>query len=134
MPWLRVRCPRGCLRGLEALGVLPMQSQQSSQQQSQQLSPEKFIQIGMGFWPAKALMSAVELGVCTELAKGEKTVDQLTNALKLNGRGVRDFLDALVALGVIDRTGDVYRNTREADFFLDKSKPSYMGGIIEMSG
>src|SRR3954465_13658644 len=101
-------------------------SQQSSQHQSQQLSPEKFIQIGMGFWPARALMSAVELGVCTELAKGEKTAEQLSTALGINGRGVKDFLDALVALHIIQREDTTYRNTPEADFFLDRNKPSYM--------
>src|SRR2546430_319472 len=101
-----------------------------SQSSQSTLSPEKFIQIGMGFWPAKALMSAVELGVCTELAKSPKNADALAKALAMQGRGSRDFFDALVALGVIERDGDVYRNTPEADHFLDKNKPTYMGGII----
>src|SRR6478735_2060874 len=99
-----------------------------------QLSPERFIQIGMGFWAARAVISAVELGVCTELAKGPQSADALTRSLNINARGARDFLDALVALGVIEREGSIYRNTPEADQFLDKNKPSYMGGILEMSG
>jgi hypothetical protein len=88
----------------------------------------------MGFWAARAVMSAVELGVCTELAKGAKSAEELSKALKLSGRGTRDFFDALVALGVVERDGNVYRNTPEADQFLDKNKPSYIGGILEMSG
>ena len=98
------------------------------------LSPERFIQMGMGFWASKTLMSAVELGVCTELGKGARTADELCRALKLHQRGIADFLDALVALGVIEREGSVYRNTPDADQFLDKNKPSYVGGIIEMAG
>jgi len=99
-----------------------------------QLSPERFIQMGMGFWAAKAVMSAVELGVCTELAKGAKSAEALAESLRLNGRGVRDFLDALVALNVIERDGSVYRNTPEADQFLDRNKNTYVGGILEMAG
>jgi O-methyltransferase/methyltransferase family protein len=99
-----------------------------------QLSPERFIQMGMGFWAARAVISAVELGVCTELAKGPQSAEALTTSLNINARGARDFLDALVALGVIEREGNIYRNTPEADQFLDKNKPSYMGGILEMSG
>src|SRR5437764_957312 len=104
-----------------------------SQSSQQQLSPDRIIQMGMGFWAAKAVMSAVELGVCTELAKGSKNADALAKSLGLQGRGSRDFFDALVALGVIERDGDVYRNTSEADHFLDKNKTTYIGGILEMS-
>ena len=50
------------------------------------ISPDKFIQMGMGFWASKTLMSAVELGVCTELAKGAKDANALSAALDLNGR------------------------------------------------
>ncbi len=41
--------------------------------------------------------------------------------------------DALVALGMLDREGDTYRNTPQADLFLDRAKPSYVGGILEMA-
>ena len=104
-----------------------------SQSSQSTLSPDKFIQMGMGFWAAKAIMSAVELGVCTELAKSPKNADSLAKSLGLQGRGSRDFFDALVALSVIERDGDIYRNTPEADHFLDKNKTTYIGGILEMS-
>lgn len=48
-------------------------------------------------------------------------------------RGAADFLDALVALGMLDREGRGYRNTAATDLFLDRSKPSYLGGILEMA-
>src|SRR5207244_8784525 len=51
----------------------------------------------------------------------------------LNPRSARAILDALVALGVLKRTGDLYANTPETDLFLDRAKPSYMGGILEMA-
>lgn len=97
------------------------------------LNPEKIIQTGMAFWASKTLLSAIEMGLFTELAHGSQSLERLTGRLGLHPRSARDFLDALVALGFLERTGDTYSNTPETDFFLDRSKPSYVGGILEMA-
>lgn len=96
-------------------------------------SPDHIMQIGMGFWASKTLLSAVELGLFTELAKQPESLDTLQNRLGLHSRSARDFLDALVSLGLLDRENGVYENTPSTDFFLDKNKPSYIGTILEMS-
>jgi hypothetical protein len=79
------------------------------------------------------LLSAVELGLFTELAKGPLDADTLADRLGLHQRSARDFFDALVALRMLERNGGAYSNTAETDFFLDREKPSYAGGILEMS-
>jgi O-methyltransferase domain/Dimerisation domain len=99
----------------------------------QQPSLEIIMQIGLGFWASKTLLSAVEMGVFTELAKRPESLRELTGRLGLHRRSARDFLDALVALGLLERRGDEYRNLPSADFFLDRHKPSYIGGILEMA-
>ncbi|MHC5541528.1 methyltransferase, partial [Singulisphaera rosea] len=53
--------------------------------------------------------------------------------LGLHPRAARDFLDALVALGMLERTDGVYANTPESATFLDRDKPSYVGGMLEMA-
>ena len=63
------------------------------------LSPERILQTGLAFWPAKTLLSAVEMGVFTELARGPEAFAALSGRLGLHPRSARDFLDALVALG-----------------------------------
>jgi ubiquinone/menaquinone biosynthesis C-methylase UbiE len=102
-----------------------------------EISPAHILQVGMGFWASKALLSAVELGVFTELAGGAKTGTELERALKLHPRGTYDFLDALVSLGLLTRTGNgpsaKYANTPETATFLDRKSPKYVGGILEMS-
>lgn len=98
-----------------------------------QLSAEKILGIGMGFWSAKALLSAVELGVFTRLAEGQAGLDELTKTLGLHERSARDFLDVLVAMKLLEREDGIYRNTPETNFFLDRAKPSYVGGILEMA-
>jgi hypothetical protein len=97
------------------------------------LSPEHILQTGMAFWASKTLLSAVELEVFTHLAKQPGDLAAMQTRLNLHPRSGRDFLDALVALGFLRRENGVYQNTPEADLFLDKAKPSYIGGILEMS-
>lgn len=100
---------------------------------NEQLSPDRILQTGLGFWASKTLLSAIELGVFTELARGPERFDALRNRLGLHPRSALDFLDTLVALGFLSRTEDRYANTPETDLFLDRSKPSYVGGVLEMA-
>jgi SAM-dependent methyltransferase len=98
------------------------------------LSPDKILQLGNAFWGSKVLLSAIELGLFTRLAEhGPMTLDTLRRALGLHERSARDFFDALVALGMLHRFADGrYANTAETEFYLDRSKPSYVGGMLEM--
>ncbi len=97
------------------------------------VTPDNILQLGFAFWGSKTLLSAVELGVFSELAEQPLTADQLRERLQLHARSARDFFDALVALGMLQRDGDLYRNTPETDQFLVRGKLSYIGGILEMS-
>jgi precorrin-6B methylase 2 len=95
------------------------------------------MQVGMGFWPSKTLLSAVELELFTKLGAHAMTGADLGGLLGLHERGVFDFLDGLVALQLLERDGDGtdgrYRNTPATAAFLDKTKPTYVGGILEMA-
>jgi len=96
------------------------------------LTPAKIMQLGTGFWGPKTLISAIELGIFTELARDLLDATALTKRLQLHPRSARDFFDALVALGMLRRTGLRYANTTETELFLDRARPSYVGGILEM--
>ncbi|BBU27412.1 methyltransferase/methylase [Burkholderia sp. THE68] len=98
-----------------------------------QPNPERLLQMGMAFWASKAMLSAVELGVFTQLATGPQPAEDLTRALGLHPRAALDFLDTLVALGLLTRDGDRYANAGDADIFLDRNKPTYVGGLLEMA-
>jgi hypothetical protein len=91
------------------------------------------MQIGLGFWASKTLLSAVEMGLFTELAHGPEGLESVQGRLGLHPRAARDFLDALVALGFLERHDGKYANTPETDLFLDRKKPSYIGGMLEMA-
>lgn len=96
-------------------------------------APDQILQIGLGFWASKTVLSAVEMEVFTELARHPEDLATLSGRIGLHPRSACDFLDALVALGFLERSNGVYSNTPAADLYLDKHKPSYIGGILEMA-
>lgn len=102
------------------------------------LTPARILEVGMGFWSSKVLLSAVELGVFTTLGNRSMSGSELTEALDLHARANPDFFDALVALKFLRRDGDgadaQYKNSDETSAFLDRNRDSYVGGILEMAG
>ena len=99
-------------------------------------TPDHIMQTATAFWASKVLLTAVEFDLFTTLGDGAMTADELGEALGIVPRGRFDFFDALVALGFLDRDGDGeagrYRNTPSTAAFLDKSSPTYIGGMPEM--
>jgi len=97
------------------------------------ISAEDIMQFGLAFWASKALLSAVELDLFTELAVRPLDGEMLRQRLGLHRRGARDFFDALVALGLLGRRAGVYFNTPAADLYLDRNKSSYVGGWLQLA-
>ncbi len=97
------------------------------------------MKIGTGFWASKILLSAVKFQLFTTLAE-KKTMSAIELkshlGLQCTNRNVYDYLDALAAFGFLKREGlletATYSNSADTDFFLDKKKPSYIGGMLEM--
>ena len=99
-----------------------------------QVTPDAIMQLGLAFWGSKTLLSAVEVGVFSELADaGALDGEALRERLGLHPRSASDFFDALVALGMLERDEGRYANTPATELFLDRGKPSYVGGILEMA-
>jgi hypothetical protein len=87
-------------------------------------SPEHIMEVGLGFWAFKTLLSAVETEVFTELAKRAEDLARLQGRLGIHPRAGRDFFETLVALGFLRRVDGKYATTPETDLFLDKHKPT----------
>jgi O-methyltransferase domain/Dimerisation domain len=115
--------------------VNPMDPTQS-QATAKHPTPERIMEVGLSCFSSKVLLTAVELRVFTVLSKQQMTGEELGKVLSLHPRGIYDFLDALVALGFLRREGTGsagrYSNSPESALFLDRSEPTYMGGILEM--
>ena len=96
--------------------------------------PEHIMQTGMAFWYSRVILTAVECGVFTELARGPLSADELTRTLGWHPRAAGAALDTLVELKLLrrDRAGR-YANSRRGAMFLDRTRPSYIGGLMELS-
>jgi hypothetical protein len=103
--------------------------------QTEPVTPDGIMELGLGFWASKTLLSAVELRVFATLATdGPLGADDLAERLGVHPRSARDFFDALVALEMLERDDDGrYSNTPATDLFLDPAKPPYVGGLLEMA-
>jgi predicted transcriptional regulator len=81
---------------------------------------DRIEQVAFGFMASKVLFCAIELGVFTELAKGPLRAEEIQARLRVHRRSASDFLDTLVALGMLERNGELYSNSSETDFYLNK--------------
>jgi SAM-dependent methyltransferase len=102
---------------------------------AEEVTPDAIMQLGVAFWGSKTLLSAVELKVFQRLCEtGPQGCDELRDRLGLHPRSARDFFDALLALGMLERDEEGrYSNTAATELFLDPAKPSYVGGLLEMA-
>jgi hypothetical protein len=96
--------------------------------------PQNILEVGMAFWSSRVVLTAVEFGVFTALAAGPLSTQEIMNKLGWHPRAAGPVLDALVGLGLLrrDRAG-LYSNSRRGALFLDRAKPSYLGGLMELS-
>src|SRR6185295_19256589 len=98
--------------------------------------PSNILQTAFAFWSSKVLLTAVEMGLFTQLGGSRMSGAELGAALGLHPRGVRDFFDTLVAMRFLERDGNGadarYSNTPAGRTYLVKSSPRYVGGILEM--
>ncbi|MBW3546962.1 MAG: SAM-dependent methyltransferase, partial [Actinobacteria bacterium] len=88
------------------------------------VSPEPILQIAGGFMASKHLFAASELGIFEALAEGATDVDGLAARTGLTRRAARISADAMVALGLLERDGEAYRNTPPAATFLAGVTPA----------
>ncbi|MEX2982693.1 methyltransferase [Streptomyces sp. C36] len=94
---------------------------------------DRLLEVATGFMASKALLVAARLGLFTELAEGPLSGEELRARLRLHPRSARDYFDALVALGVLERADGVYANAPVAARHLVRGEPAYLGGLLEMS-
>jgi hypothetical protein len=79
----------------------------------------------------EALRTAIELDLFTQVSAGRRTAAQLAGACQASSRGIRFLADYLVILGFLSKKGDEYQLTPDAQVFLDRRSPAYLGGAVD---
>lgn len=82
------------------------------------VTPELIMQLGTSFMATRHLIAAADVGVFEALGDGVLGLDVLAAKIAIPRRTARICADAMVALGLLERDGDLYRNSPVADAFL----------------
>ena len=94
------------------------------------LPPEpKTIQKLIDVYPSFALLAGMQLDLFTPLKAGPMRAEQIANAIGVDVAKLKPLLYALAAAELLTVEGDRFANTDEANHFLVRGSPSYMGGI-----
>ena len=93
--------------------------------------PETIDKLASAVYPSFAMLAGMQLDLFTPLKDGPMSAEQLAEALMVNPTKLRPLLYALVVAGLLIVDGERFANTPEADHFLVRGKPSYMGGRHE---
>ncbi len=88
------------------------------------------LQFSGGYWGACAVHAGVKLDLFTPLAERRHTAEGLAKLLKNDVRGLAMLLNALAAMGLLEKRGDDYGATAFAAEFLARTSPAYVGYII----
>ena len=92
--------------------------------------PDRLEQMIRGFMPSRCILTALELDVFTAVGEGANA-EQIGARVHANARAVSMLLNALVALGLLSKSGDDFRSTPEsARFFAQGSKDNQRNGLL----
>lgn len=89
-----------------------------TQQTTTDVTPDSILQLAVGFMAAKHLFVAIEIDLFGGLADGPATLDKLAERADIPRRTARISVDAMVALGLVERSGNQYRNGAAAATYL----------------
>jgi (2Fe-2S) ferredoxin/predicted O-methyltransferase YrrM len=92
--------------------------------------PDRLDQMIRGYMPSRCILTALELDIFTAVGDGANA-EQIGAGIHANARAVAMLLNALVALGLISKSGDDYKNTAEsARFLVQDSKDNHRNGLL----
>lgn len=94
-------------------------------------TPDGIIRLSNSFSDAKTVLTAVDLDLFSVLHSSPATEEEIRQRLGLHGRGLSEFLQLLVALGLLEKDGDRYCNTTGADHYLVRGQQIFVGDFLQ---
>lgn len=95
--------------------------------------PVNLDELGWNYRAARAVQVANNLGLFTVLSEGDMTVEQISTRCHTRPDMTEKLLIACVAMGLMDKHGDKYKNTAYAQTYLVRGAKLYQGDIIAHS-
>lgn len=98
-----------------------------------ELDPSSIMKLSTSYWESQTLLTANRIGLFDILSNKESSSDEIAEALHIKPRPTLLLLNACVALGLLEKSNDKYRNSPISQAFLVSGKPSYLGNAIRYS-
>jgi SAM-dependent methyltransferase len=92
-------------------------------------APGDFMEMVQGFRISRIILSGYELDLFSIIAGGAATSAEISHQAGTDGRATDRLLNALVALGLLDKKGSQFSNTAFSTKFLVKGSPAYLAGL-----
>ena len=96
---------------------------------SRELSLAEIFQLGY-YWETKILLTAVRLDVFSALDRKPKTVREVAGRIEAHEPTLSLLLNALVAMRLLKKEGDMYGNSSAAETHLVRQSPQYVGHLL----
>jgi C-methyltransferase len=90
-------------------------------------APTQILQTLQGYHASAVLNAAIELGAFRALESGPHTAGQVARAIHADERGTAILLDAVAALGFMDKEGKRYSLNPVSAEYLVPGRPAYAG-------
>jgi len=96
---------------------------------SRELSLAEIFQLGY-YWETKILLTAVKLDVFSTIGEKPRNIDDVVGRLHADAPTLSLLLNALVAMKLLTKEGESYRNSSTALKHLDRHSPQYVGHLL----
>ncbi len=94
-------------------------------------SPAELLELAIGYQKSQVLFALVEFEIPKILHEKNLAADDLAEKLKIHPLAMERFLNAAVAVGLLEREKGNYRNSALTDYFLVKGSEFFLGGQIK---
>ncbi len=93
-------------------------------------NPGSLLQLSGSYWQAFVLHAGVKLDIFSLLSQGTMRADQVAQQINADLRGTSMLLNALAAMGLLEKRKNDYQATQPAVDFLNRASPRYVGHMI----
>jgi predicted O-methyltransferase YrrM len=95
--------------------------------------PDRWIQLMRSFMPSRCILTALELDLFTAIGNGS-TAEQAASTAKTDARATGMLLNALVAIGLLTKEGEVFHNSPDsAQFFVGGTRGDCREGWLHIA-
>ncbi|MBW2109411.1 MAG: methyltransferase domain-containing protein [Deltaproteobacteria bacterium] len=95
-----------------------------------QWNRQRLLQVSGQYWKSSALHAGVKLGVFTELAHEQLSAEEVSRRLSCDQRAMTMLMNALTAIGLLEKSGPFFNNTKVAQSLLSRNSPDYSGYMV----